>query len=270
MKIVRFVSEEGHLLYGMYDPAKPGEARIIRGDIFGDHEALGKYIKIKEYLPPVDPCNILAVGLNYRKHADEIGMAYPENPVVFIKAASSVVGHLSPILLPVAGPDRVDYEAELAVIIGKKAKNISSSEVMDCIAGYVCSNDVSARDWQFERQNQQWARGKSFDTFCPLGPYLVTSDEIPNPNSLRIRTILNGNTLQDSDTSDMVFNIKALVSDLSRSMTLMPGTVVLTGTPEGVGFTRKPPVYLKDGDIITISIEHIGELTNPVKKEVLV
>jgi 2-keto-4-pentenoate hydratase/2-oxohepta-3-ene-1,7-dioic acid hydratase in catechol pathway len=138
---------------------------------------------------------------------------------------------------------------------------------MNYIAGYTCANDVSARDWQIRKQKKQWSRGKSFDTFCPLGPYLVTTDEIPDPNNLTIRTILNGKVLQDSSTSDMIFDIPTIVSDLSRSMTLLPGTVILTGTPEGVGFTRQPPIFLKDGDVITISIEKIGKLTNPVIAE---
>jgi 2-keto-4-pentenoate hydratase/2-oxohepta-3-ene-1,7-dioic acid hydratase in catechol pathway len=174
---------------------------------------------------------------------------------------------MSPIFLPHAGPANVDYEAELAVIIGKKVKNASRSEAIDSILGYTCANDVSARDWQIEKQKKQWARGKSFDTFCPLGPYLVTRDEIPDPQNLRIRTVLNGKTVQDSNTCDMIFDIPAIISDLSRSMTLLPGTVILTGTPEGVGFTRQPPIYLQDGDIVTVDIENIGQLTNPVQRE---
>ena len=267
MKIVRFISEDNQTLCGLYDPEQPEMARIIQGNIFADFEMTSKRAKIKSFLSPVEPCNILALGLNYRKHADETNMAYPEIPVVFIKATTSLTGHLSPILLPAAGPENVDYEAELAVIIGKKVKNISPSEVKDCILGYTCANDVSARDWQLEKQKKQWARGKSFDTFCPLGPYLVTPDEIPDPDHLRIRTILNGNTLQDSNTADMIFDVQAIISDLSRSMTLLPGTVILTGTPEGVGFTRQPPVYLKDGDTVIIDIENIGQLTNPVIRE---
>jgi len=267
MKIIRFISEDNQTLSGLYDPEQPERARIIQGNIFGDYEMTSKRAKIKSFLSPVEPCNILALGLNYRKHADETNMAYPEIPVVFIKATTSLTGHLSPILLPAAGPENVDYEAELAVIIGKKVKNISPSEVKDCILGYTCANDVSARDWQLEKQKKQWARGKSFDTFCPLGPYLVTRDEIPDSDHLRIRTILNGNTLQDSNTADMIFDVQAIISDLSRSMTLLPGTVILTGTPEGVGFTRQPPVYLKDGDTVIIDIENIGQLTNPVIRE---
>jgi len=267
MKIVRFISEDNQTVYGLFNPAKPDGANIIRGNIFGYFEVTSDRLKIKHFLPPIDPRNILAMGLNYRKHADETRMTYPDVPVVFIKATTSAVGHLSPVLLPAAGPEQVDYEAELAVIIGKKVKNISPSNVMECIMGYTCANDISARDWQMVKQKKQWARGKSFDTFCPLGPYLVTCDEIMDPHRLRIRTILNGDVLQDSSTADMIFDIPTIISDLSRSMTLPPGTVILTGTPEGVGFARRPPIYLRDGDTVTVEIEHIGVLTNPVKKE---
>ena len=267
MKLIRFLSQENQEMCGLYEPEFQDQARVIRGDIFGKFKITSKLAKIHSILPPVSPCNILALGLNYRKHADETNVSYPELPVLFIKTTTSVVGHMSPIILPAAGPENVDYEAELAVIIGRKVKNISPSEAMDCILGYTCANDVSARDWQIEKQKKQWARGKSFDTFCPLGPYLVTRDEIPDPQNLQIRTILNGNTVQNSNTSDMIFDIPTIVSDLSRSMTLLPGTVILTGTPEGVGFTRQPPVYLRGGDIVTIEIERIGQLTNPVKME---
>jgi len=267
MKLIRFLSMENQEMCGLYDPELQDQAQIIQGDIFGTFEVTQKMEKIRSVLPPVYPCNILALGLNYRKHADETNVSYPELPVLFVKTTTSVIGHLSPIILPAAGPENVDYEAELAVIIGRKVKNIRPSEAMDCILGYTCANDVSARDWQIEKQKKQWARGKSFDTFCPLGPYLVTRDEIPDPQNLKIRAMLNGRIVQNSNTSDMIFDIPAIISDLSRSMTLLPGTVILTGTPEGVGFTRKPPVYLRDGDIITIEIEKIGKLINPVGKE---
>jgi 2-keto-4-pentenoate hydratase/2-oxohepta-3-ene-1,7-dioic acid hydratase in catechol pathway len=267
MKILHFISEDNQTLYGLYDQQSPKEALIIQGNILGHFEITSRRTRIKTFLPPIGPCNILALGLNYRRHADETKMAYPESPIVFIKATNSVVGHLSPILLPEAGPEKVDYEAELAIIIGRKVKNVSPLDAMDCILGYTCANDVSARDWQMEKQNKQWARGKSFDTFCPLGPYLVTRDDVPDPHDLRIRTILNGKTLQDSSTGDMIFHIPTIISDLSRSMTLLPGTVILTGTPEGVGFTRQPPVYLQHGDRITIDIENIGKLINPVRNE---
>jgi len=267
MKLIRFITRENKELCGLYKPELPDRALVIRGDIVEDFEVTSELAEIHSILPPISPSNILALGLNYRKHADETNVSYPEIPIVFIKATSSIIGHLSPILLPAAGPENVDYEAELAVVIRRKVKNIPPSEVLDCILGYTCANDVSARDWQIEKQKKQWARGKSFDTFCPLGPYLVTQDEISDPQNLRIRTILNGRTVQDSNTSDMIFDIPAIVSDLSRSMTLLPGTVILTGTPEGVGFTRQPPLFLKDGDIVTIEIEKIGQLTNPVKRE---
>jgi 2-keto-4-pentenoate hydratase/2-oxohepta-3-ene-1,7-dioic acid hydratase in catechol pathway len=267
MKIIRFLSDENHEMCGLYEPELEDQALVIRGDLFGDFEVTSKSAGIVSILPPVYPCNILALGLNYRQHADETSVSYPEIPILFLKATTSVIGHMSPILLPQAGPANVDYEAELAVIIGKKVKNVSRSEAMDSIWGYTCANDVSARDWQIEKQKKQWARGKSFDTFCPLGPYLVTRDEIPDPQNLRISTVLNGKTVQDSNTYDMIFDVPAIISDLSRSMTLLPGTVILTGTPEGVGFTRQPPIYLQDGDIVTIEIESIGKLTNPVKRE---
>lgn len=267
MKIVRFRSESGEELYGAFDPDMPDEAKVIEDGIFGDIEVTERIEHIEVFLPPVSPPNIIALGLNYGKHAEETGIKNPEIPVMFLKATSSVVGHGAFILLPTAGPDEVDYEAELAVIIGKEAKNVSRDTVEEYILGYTCANDISARDWQMHKQKKQWARGKSFDTFCPIGPYLVTKDEIENPGFLKVRSVLNGEVMQESNTSDMFFGIPAIISNLSCSMTLLPGTVILTGTPEGVGFTRNPPIFLQDGDIITVSIENIGELSNPVKRE---
>ncbi len=267
MKIIRFLSEQGKTLCGAYHEKQPGRSRILRGDIIAGFQETGEEAAIRQLLAPVEPPNVLALGLNYRKHAEETNVSYPEIPVLFIKANTTVIGPGATILLPAAGPDRVDYECELAIVIGKKAKNVTKSAAMEYIFGYTCANDVSARDWQIEKQKKQWARGKSFDTFCPLGPWIVTKDEIPNPNTLKIRTILNGEVLQDSNTSDMIFDVPTIVSDLSSSMTLLPGTVILTGTPEGVGFTRKPALYLKDGDSVTIEIEGVGKLANPVRCE---
>lgn len=268
MKIIRFITEHQSILYGLYDPDQQDYACLIEGDIFQDFHVTPKKVKIKKLLCPIQPSNILALGLNYRRHAQETKMDVPDYPIVFMKATTSVIGHEEPILLPAAGPERVDYEAELAVVIGKSVKNIKTSEALDCILGYTCANDISARDWQFEKQKGQWVRGKSFDTFCPLGPWLVTKDEIADPNRLRIRAVLNeGDILQDSDTSHMIFDIAAIISFLSQSMTLLPGTVILTGTPEGVGFTREPPLFLKAGDRITVEIEGIGRLSNPVIQE---
>jgi 2-keto-4-pentenoate hydratase/2-oxohepta-3-ene-1,7-dioic acid hydratase in catechol pathway len=267
MKIIRFVSGEQKVLYGAYTPDHPNCAKIIEGNIFGTYKITSQEIQIKKLLAPVIPINILALGINYKKHGDETAISYPEQPVLFLKSTTSITGHEGPIILPAAGPDHVDYEAELAVVIGKEVKNVMPDKVMDYIMGYTCANDVSARDWQFEKQKGQWARGKSFDTFCPLGPWIVTKEEIEDPNNISIRAILNGQTVQESRTSNMIFNIQEIVSNLSRSLTLLPGTVILTGTPEGVGFTRQPPLFLKTGDIVSIEIEKIGTLTNKVVRE---
>ena len=208
------------------------------------------------------PPNIIAIGLNYRQHAVETGAEIPERPVIFLKATSSLTDPESEILLPKLAPEEVDFEAELAVIIAKEAKNIETVEVNDYILGYSCANDVSARDCQ-KKLDKQWARGKSFDTFCPLGPWIETEVD---PGDLIIKSILNGKVMQQSKTSDMIFNVEQLISYLSHNMTLLPGTVVLTGTPEGVGFAREDQVFLRDGDQITIEIEGIGSLENTVKK----
>lgn len=267
MKIVKFRSPSGEVLTGAFDPNAPDRATVIDGGIFGDIALSRRVEQIEAFLPPLTPPNIIALGLNYGKHADETGLRVSGRLVMFLKATTSIVGHGSPIVLPVAGPDEVDYEAELAVIIGKRAKNVSRDEALDYVLGYTCANDVSARDWQWHKQQEQWARGKSFDTFCPIGPYIVTKDEVEDAGELRIRTILNGEVMQEARTADMIFDIPAIISDISCSLTLVPGTVILTGTPEGVGYTRIPPVFLKEGDIVTISIDRIGELTNPVMSE---
>ena len=212
-------------------------------------------------LAPVVPPDIIAIGLNYKGHAEESGMSYPERPVIFLKTTSSLIGPEDKIVIPEMAPNEVDYEAELTIVIGKKAKNIERDEVQDYILGYTCGNDVSARDCQL-RNDKQWARGKSFDTFCPLGPWIET--DLPDPDNCRILSILNGKVMQDSHTSDLIFNTLELVSYCSKNFTLYPGTVIMTGTPEGVGFARKPPVFLQSGDLIEIEIEGIGKLSNQV------
>jgi 2-keto-4-pentenoate hydratase/2-oxohepta-3-ene-1,7-dioic acid hydratase in catechol pathway len=267
MKIIRFVSGRKKVLQGIYNPKRPDLAKIIEGDIFGDYKITSKEAEIKKLLSPINPVNILALGINYKKHGDETAMSYPDQPILFLKATTSIVGHDGPIILPAAGSDSVDYEAELAVIIGKKAKNVPPDKAIDYAMGYTCANDVSARDWQFDKQKGQWARGKSFDTFCPLGPWIVTKEEIDDPNNISIRCIINGQMVQESKTSEMIFNVQNIVSNLSRSMTLLPGTVILTGTPDGVGFTRQPPLFLKAGDLVSVEIEKIGTLTNRVVRE---
>ncbi len=267
MKLIRFISEDNKIHFGVVESQHDKSVRIISGSIFDEFFVTDKRAVIKKILPPVSPPNIIGIGLNYAKHADETGIRYPEIPVMFLKGTNAIIGHGDPIVLPRVGSDEVDYEAELAIVIGKITKNVSTDDALNHILGYCCANDVSARDWQIRKQKKQWARGKSFDSFCPIGPCLVTTDEIPDPNGLAIQTEINGAVYQQSNTSDMIFDVPALVSHLSQSMTLLPGTVILTGTPEGVGFTRQPPVFLKEGDHVTISIEKIGQLSNPVIQE---
>jgi len=267
MRLIRFISQDHKTCYGAAASQEDQTAYLVEGSIFDDFSVTRQTAVIKKILPPVLPPNIIGIGFNYTKHAAETGVQKAEIPVMFLKATSSLIAHGEPILLPQAGPDEVDFEAELAVVIGKPTKNVPPDQAREFILGYCCANDVSSRDWQIKKQKKQWSRGKSFDTFCPLGPCLVTKDEIPNPNHLRIQTEINGTIFQDSNTANMIFPVHQLVSHLSQSMTLLPGTVILTGTPEGVGFTRQPPVFLKEGDRVTISIEKIGHLTNPVVRE---
>jgi 2-keto-4-pentenoate hydratase/2-oxohepta-3-ene-1,7-dioic acid hydratase in catechol pathway len=211
--------------------------------------------------PLFTPRNVICIGLNYKDHAAEGGVALPEKPVVFAKLNGSIIGPNAPIVLP-PETQQVDYEAELAVVIGRRCKGASKEDALNCVAGYTCLNDVSARDFQFG--DNQWVRSKSQDTFGPMGPYLVTSDEIPDPQTLPIRCLVNGRVLQDSNTSKMIFGVRDLISFLSRGITLEPGDVISTGTPHGVGFARKPPIFLKAGDQVVVEIDGVGRLSNRV------
>ena len=265
MKIVRFQDEAGKIQHGT--PVDEQSACLIKGDLFGNYAATDHCVKIGKLLAPIIPRTILCIGLNYRQHAEETGAKIPEHPVLFMKAVNAVNNPGDPIVIPKIAPNEVDYECELAVIIGRAAKNVSRKDALQYVLGYTCANDVSARRWQKEGGGKQWCRGKSFDTFCPLGPCLVMTDEIPNPNDLEIKTLLNGKTMQDSTTSDMIFDVPGLISFLSEGTTLLPGTVILTGTPQGVGFARTPPVFLKAGDYVIIDIKGIGKLASPVQEE---
>ena len=207
------------------------------------------------------PPKIICVGLNYRDHAEETGAELPKAPLLFAKWGNTLIGHGDPILLPEESKE-VDYEAELGVVIGTAGRLISEADALDHVRGYICVNDVSARDLQFA--DGQWSRGKSPDTFGPVGP-LTPAAEIPDPQALAIRAIVNGETLQDSNTSDMIFGVAEVIEFITQTMTLEPGDLIATGTPSGVGFTRTPPIYLKDGDEVTIEIDGIGSLTNPVR-----
>lgn len=265
MKIARLKLSDGSISHAICHSS--GGFTQAEGDIYQGLSDTGKHIDGK-VLAPVIPTDVLCIGLNYKKHAEEGGQDMPEHPVLFFKTTTSVQNPDDPIILPrKLASEKVDYEAELVVVIGKLCFNVDKKDALNYVLGYTCANDVSARDWQRHGGGGQWCRGKTFATFCPLGPLLVTPDEIPDPNNLEIRSVLNGETMQDWTTGDMIFDVPTLIEFLSGSTVLAPSTIILTGTPHGVGFARNPPVYMKDGDEITIEIEKIGKLTNPVREE---
>lgn len=259
MKIVRFLVD-GTESCGILD----GEIiKAFEGEPWGDRIPTGKEYSLSDVklLAPVNPPDIFAIGLNYRAHADEGGFEYPKAPVIFIKASSSIIGPGDEIILPAQAPNEVDYEAELALVIGKTCHNVSEEEALDYVLGCMCGNDVSARDAQI-KLDVQWARAKSFDTFCPVGPWIETDAD---PENASVTLILNGEVMQSSNTSDLIFSCAKLVSYLSEVATMKPGTVIMTGTPSGVGFTRKPPIFLKSGDKVEVAIGGVGSLVNTVK-----
>ena len=265
MKIIRFQDAEGETHYGCQHAE---QTTLLEGDVYGDFRDTGVVASVHKVLAPVGPVDIFCIGLNYVRNAQEGNANPPEHPVLFMKSTAALQHPGDPIVLPrKLRSDKVDYECELAVVIGKQCKNVARDQALDYVLGYTCANDVSARDWQIEWGGSQWCRGKTFDTFAPLGPCLVTTDEIPDPNQLKIKTILNDQVMQDWSTEDMIFDVPTLIEFLSGSVTLLPGTVILTGTPHGVGGARKPPVFLNPGDTITIEIDQIGALTNPVVEE---
>jgi 2-keto-4-pentenoate hydratase/2-oxohepta-3-ene-1,7-dioic acid hydratase in catechol pathway len=266
MRIIRFLSN-GRVYHGR--PIGEGSAHRVEGEFLsGEFRVTDDVLKVDKLLAPIIPTDILCIGLNYREHAIEGGSAIPEIPMLFIKSSNTLNNPFDPIPIP-RRSSQIDYEAELAVVIGKAAKHVSRERALDHVFGYTCANDVSARDWQKEKHlgGGQFARGKSFDGFCPLGPAIVTKDEIPNPNDLRIRCTLNGQVMQDHTTGDMIFDVPALIESLSSTLTLRPGSVILTGTPQGVGFARRPPVWMKAGDTVVVELERIGRLENPVSDE---
>ena len=266
MKIIRYLDSSQKVKYASLQPDET--AVEIAGDIFGQFAVTGKPADVVKLLAPVMPSSLLCIGLNYRRHAQESKAPIPEYPVLFMKIPNVVQNPGDPILLPRhLRSEQVDYECELAVVIGQTCKNVSRDRALEYVLGYTCANDVSARDWQGKWGGSQWCRGKTFDTFAPLGPCLVTTEEIPNPNALAIKLDVGGEVLQDWNTNDMIFDVPRLVEFLSGSTTLLPGTVILTGTPHGVGFARKPPRWLQAGDVVTVTIEKIGSLSNPVAEE---
>lgn len=260
MKIVRFIDREGCIRIGR--ECADGQAEILEGRLFADVRATGRFTRIGRLLAPLQPVDIYGIGLNYREHCRLMGKPVPGEPPVFMKPVSSLTDPGAPIRIPAVsrGDASVDYECELAVVIGRPTRGVQPADALDHVFGYTLANDVTDRNWAAFSQT----RGKGFDGFCPLGPRLVTADEVPDPQDLELRTFVNGDMRQNGSTSDMIFPVAEIISYLSRDTTLMPGTVILTGTPPGAAVTRQPPVYLRPGDRVRVEIGGIGELTNPV------
>ncbi len=265
MRFIRFLDAAGATHFGLRRDDTTAER--LSGDPFTGLEPTGETATIATLLAPIQPVNIFGIGLNYRAHAQETGAEVPTSPVVFMKPTTALNHPGAPIVLPAActhGPE-VDFEAELAVVIGRAARDVTEGDALDHVLGYTCANDVSARRWQKRGGGGQWVRGKSFDGFCPLGPELITADEVPDPQALTVRSVLNGTVMQEQGSQDMLFPVRRLIAELSRDLTLLPGTLILTGTPEGVGCARTPPVFLAPGDEIVVEIDGIGRLANPVR-----
>jgi len=267
--VCRFRDEAGRVLLGkpIVSDANgtPKEAQLLKNqDLFGDLALAEEHAVVAKLLAPLDPAAIICIGLNYAKHAAESGMKVPSNPVVFMKSISSLQHPFDPIHIPKI-EHRVDWEVELAVVIGKRCKDVSEEHALEYVADYTAGNDVSGREWQLEKGGGQWCFGKSFDTFTPLGPVLATPAAIPDPQVLSVKTTIDGGVVQDARTDDMVFSVAKIISFLSQGTTLLPGTVILTGTPFGVGAGLKPQRFLKAGEEVTVEIENIGKLTNPVR-----
>jgi len=270
MKILRYLDPEGAVRFAQ-EHADGSREELEGESLLAPLAATGRPARVARLLAPLEPGVFWCIGLNYRRHAEETKGQIPDYPVLFFKGPNTLQHPGGPILLPRhLRSDAVDYECELGVVIGKPCRNATRENALSFVLGYTCANDVSARDWQIYKGGGQWCRGKTFDTFAPLGPALVTADEIANPNVLGIRTLLNGEAVQDWNTNDMIFDVPTLIAFLSASTTLAPGTVILTGTPHGVGMARRPRLYLKPGDTVTVEIDGIGALTNPVEEEPLV
>jgi len=265
MRTVRFEDAGGARGYAV---ERAGGYDVLSASPLAGGVPTGRRVEPVRLLAPIEPTAILGIGLNYRAHAAESGRPPPEWPMVFFKLPSCAVGPGAPIVLPrQLASEAVDAEAELAVVIGKDAYNVTAAQAHEYIAGYTCANDVSARDWQFERGGGQFCRGKMFATFCPLGPVMVTPDEFGPVGVRRLRGHHNGEVVQDSLLDDLLFDVPTLIAFLSGSTVLPAGSVILTGTPSGVGFAAKPPRYLQPGDITVTEIEGIGRLENPVIAE---
>lgn len=276
-RLVRFLAKDGRVYYGdallpagETNIAKARRARIVTGDIFGKHEVTDQVADVRLLLAPLAPEDVKTVrclGLNYEKHAIESNLPIPKYPVLFYKPLTSLAGPSDPIPVHHMAQEGegLDYECELVAVIGKKCADVPESEALKYVLGYAIGNDVSHRDWQIQRGGGQWSLGKGFDGWAPYGPGIVSSELIKDPQTLNISTKLNGKTVQESNTADMIFSVKKTIAFLSRGTTLLPGDLIFTGTPSGVGMGRNPKLWLKDGDVVEVSLEQVGTCTNTVE-----
>ncbi|KFA64204.1 hypothetical protein S40285_00821 [Stachybotrys chlorohalonatus IBT 40285] len=276
-RLVRFLAKDGLTYYGdailprgVSDIAKAQAARVIKGDIFGKHEVTDQVAHIRLLLSPLAPTDVgtlRCLGLNYALHAQESGLPEPKYPVLFYKPSTAASGPTDPIPVPLMAQQGtgLDYECELVVVIGKPCSNVTEADALDYVLGYAVGNDVSHRDWQIKHGGGQWSLGKGFDGWAPFGPGIVSTSLIQDPQSLRIWTKLNGKTVQDGTTSDQIFKVRQMLAFLSQGVTLLPGDLIFTGTPSGVGMGRKPPLWLQDGDVVEVGLDQVGTCTNKVE-----
>ncbi|KAF4163314.1 hypothetical protein CNMCM6936_000941 [Aspergillus lentulus] len=275
-RLIRFLAKDGHVYYGdailpagVSDLSKVTKAKVIQGDIFGQHYVTDQVSEVKMLLAPLarkDIRTVRCLGLNYEQHARESNLPIPKYPVLFYKPVTSIAGPRDdiPISTMAQEGEGLDYECELVIVIGKEAKDVPESRALDYVLGYAVGNDVSHRDWQIKRGGGQWGLGKGFDGWAPFGPGIVSSRLIRDPNALHISTRLNGQVVQSSSTRDMIFSVAKVVAFLSQGTTLLPGDLIFTGTPQGVGMGRKPALWLKDGDQVEVSLEGVGSCVNQV------
>jgi len=276
-RLVRFLAKDGRTYYGdailphgVTDISKATQAKVIKGEIFGKHDVTDEVVDIRLLLAPLaleDVKTVRCLGLNYAQHAKESNMPIPKYPVLFYKPITSLSGPTDPIPIPLLAQQGtgLDYECELVAIIGKPCREVPESRALDYVLGYAVGNDVSHRDWQLHRGGGQWSLGKGFDGWAPYGPGIVSSKLVADPQALRIATKVNGVQVQSSSTRDMIFSVAQTIAFLSQGTTLLPGDVIFTGTPQGVGMGRKPQVWLKDGDVVQVELEGVGTCTNRVE-----
>ncbi|KAJ5638880.1 hypothetical protein N7528_001270 [Penicillium herquei] len=274
--LIRFLAKDGQIYYGdailptgVTDISKATQAKVIQGEIFGQHRVTDQVADVRMLLAPLarrDIKTVRCLGLNYEQHAKESNLPIPKYPVLFFKPITAIAGPTDDI--PVAAmaqeSEGLDYECELVIVIGKEARNVPESKALEYVLGYAVGNDVSHRDWQIKRGGGQWGLGKGFDGWAPFGPGIVSSKVIADPNALQISTILNGKTVQSSSTKDMIFGVAKTIAFLSQGTTLLPGDLIFTGTPQGVGMGRKPNLWLKDGDQVEVALEGVGSCKNRV------